>query len=682
MIGTFRKELRLYFSTVSGYSYSAVFAAISGAFFIMANLMPADGDIKAFFSSFYPSVNFMIPILTMKLCSEERRIRTDELLKTSPARLSGVVAGKFFAALSVFAGCFAVTAAFPLILAACGSVLAVEAAGGYAGMILLASSLIAVGIFISACSENQIVSAVLTYAVFFALHVMNGAGSAMGGALGEILARLSPTGRFIRFANGIFDPSDAVFYISVTVFFLYLSAKRMERDRVPPERARNVRAVLALSAMLFALINICSSLAVRRFDLSADMTGNRLYEVSPAAVRYAGSIASPVTVTVVSDEGSFPEMLGEMLRRIAGTSRRIAVRYADPYENPLLVDRYRQLGYSPMVSDVLVEGENGVRLVKYGDIFVRRDGEIHGIQLEQQLVSAMLAVSSGTGDRRRAAFTSGHGERSSAALRDMISSNGFELDDVYVGAGISKDADVLVIAGPSRDFTPEEAGEVGAYLSGGGKVMAFTGPSERPFTNLGALFAEWGAELMDGVVTEKRAYAAGSPTNVIPRYAPHDINLYFAENPYYVVMPASRGIVTDGEKTGFYGTRPLLLSTSGSVVTGPGGDESGPFTLASISELRGEGGESSALFVAGSAGMYSDDIMDTPSYANGGFLTRTLEYMTRGAASVVIPPKTVVPPRIAVTRNVTAVTAFVYLLALPLVILTAGTLVRASRMRR
>ncbi|MDR1379754.1 MAG: Gldg family protein [Synergistaceae bacterium] len=712
MTGTFQKELRLYFSTASGYAFFAVFIVIAGALFIVANLMPADGDIKSFFSSFFPSVNFMIPILTMRLYAEERKTRTDELLLTSPAGVAVVVVGKFLASLFVFVACLAVSAVFPLILAGCGAPPSVESVGGYVGLVLLASALIAVGLFISTCSENQIVSAILTYAVFFALHLASGARSlAGGGTLGEtfsfsfsfsffslifsLISSLSLTGRFIRFANGLFDPSGVIFYFSVTVFFLYLSIRHIERARIAPERKHASRTIFALSALLFILVNLCSSIAAQKFDLSIDMTENRLYALSPAAVQAVNSLASPITVTVVSDEESFPDVLSEMLRRLSRASRHVGVRYADPYENPLLIDHYRQLGYAPDVSDILVEGERGIRLIKYGDLFLRRNGDIYGIQLEQQLVNAALAVSSGTsGTRRKAVFTFGHGERSSSALRNLFSSNGFKLKDIYAGSGIDGDVNVAVIAGPSRDFTLEEREAVGAYLSKGGKIMAFIGPGESPFVNLGALLAEWGIVLMDGVIVEERAYAAGSPTNVIPRYAPHEINLYFAKNPYYVVMPVPRGIEVDGDKTGIYGTQALLSSTSDSFVAGIDGEsKAGPFSLAALSERSVAGGARAGLFVAGSVEMYADNIMETPSYANNGFLARTLEYLMNlvnvadsnaltGAAAFSIPPKTIAPPVIAVPRSVLTATTTVFLFVLPLVALSGGALICATRRRR
>ncbi|MDR1967047.1 MAG: Gldg family protein [Synergistaceae bacterium] len=690
MRGTLQKELRTYFSTISGYAFAAVFTAISGAMFVMTNLMPANGDIKSFFSSFFPSIMFLIPILTMRLYAEERKMKTDELILTSPVRTSDIVAGKFLAAFAVFAGCLALAAVFPLILARRGASEPLAAIGGYAGMAMLGASLIAIGLFISVRSENQIAAATLTYAVFLALHIAGGAKSAVGSeAIAAALSALSPTGRFIRFANGIFDPADAIFFLSVTAIFLYMSARDAGFTRMGPAQRRRSRVILALSLCLFFLTNACASLSSKKFDLALDMTGDKLYSVSRAALESAGRISAPVTLTVFSGESDFPDAMAEMLRRFAGAFRNVIVKYADPYENPLLVDHYRQMGHSPGVSDILVEGDSGARLVKYDDLFVRRGGEAYGIQLEQRVVSAMRAVSSGEGGTQKsAAFTMGHNERPSAALRNLFSSNGYETWDAYVGQGIDPGVGVVVVAGPARDFAPDEADALASYLSEGGKVMAFIGPGEARFDNLGALLAGRGIALMDDMVVEERAYAAGSPINIIPRYAPHSINLYFADNPYYVVMPASRGFEIRGGSAGAGGAEAVLVSTSGSFAapsagaSEPQGASRGPFAVAAIAERAAPSGRNQALFAAGSIGMYADGIMETQAYANRDFLASVLNYLTDGDTAVSIPPKTIAPPAIAVTWGAIAATGSIFVMLLPAAMLAGGAFICASRRRR
>jgi hypothetical protein len=110
-------------------------------------------------------------------------------------------------------------------------------------------------------------------------------------------------------------------------------------------------------------------------------------------------------------------------------------------------------------------------------------------------------------------------------------------------------------------------------------------------------------------------------------------------------------------------------------------EKAGPFLLASLSERSIARNGRSALFVAGSVGMYSDNIMETPSYANNDFLAGVLNYLT-DAAAVAIPPKTIAPPMIAVSQGVVAATGTVFLFVLPPAILAGGALFCAARRRR
>ncbi|MDR1875918.1 MAG: Gldg family protein, partial [Synergistaceae bacterium] len=571
---------------MSGYVFAAVFWFLAGAYFLAANLVPQNGDIRAFFSSFFPTIMFMVPILTMRLYAEERKMKTDELLLTSPAALSGIMFGKFLAALAVFVAIMSLTAIFPLILAAFGASPSgvsdpLAVIGCFTGMVLMTSSLVAVGLWISVHSENQIAAATVTCAVFLTLHLLNGAGAIVGDrTAAALLSSLSPTGRFIHFANGIFDPADVVFYVSVTALFLFLSARAPDRKRLSAAFERQSRVILALSLCLFVLVNVFAWLAGQRFDVRFDMTGERLYAPSPPAIESVRSLFASgsssgssfsVVISVISDEESFPPVLREMLRRLEKLSPRIDVRYVDPWENPAFVNHYRQLGHAPGASDILVEGPSGVRLLRYGDLFVYRDKtvngirEVHGIQLEQMLMSAMKSVIK-NGASPRAAFTVGHNERPSGALKNLFSSNGCLVENLYVGAGVGLDpnADIIVLAGPSRDFSREEADALRDWLSKGGKLAAFLGPDGGPYPNLGGLLRDWNMELADGLVLEEKAYAAGSPVNVIPQYAPHPVNLYFVENPSYAVMPRARAIKIVGKGPGAFTPEALLVSTSGS----------------------------------------------------------------------------------------------------------------------
>ena len=162
MSAVYRKEMRQYFHSVIGYVFLAIFLFINAFYFLLQNLLTRSGDITDYFQATITLEMFLMPMLTMRSFSEEKKQKTDLLLYTMPVDCGHVVLAKFLAAESMFLLGLAVTLAFPVILALCGSVQVWITLGNYIGIILLMSTFIAIGIFVSALTENQIVSAVIS----------------------------------------------------------------------------------------------------------------------------------------------------------------------------------------------------------------------------------------------------------------------------------------------------------------------------------------------------------------------------------------------------------------------------------------------------------------------------------------------------------------------------------------
>ncbi|MEO8408966.1 MAG: ABC transporter permease [Propionivibrio sp.] len=224
MKAIYLKELRGYFTSMIGYIYLAVFLLISGFIFATGNLLSQNGDIKSYFAAISSVLIFLVPLLTMRLFSEERKLRTLQLLFSMPVSLADIVFGKFLATLTVIGIGLAVTLLYPLILAIYGSFEALVVLGNYVGLSLLVAACIAIGLFISALTENQIIAAVVSYSVLLALWLLDSASqNVIGGAAGKYLRYLSLNAHFNEFAYGIFNPADLVFFVTLTLLFLGFS---------------------------------------------------------------------------------------------------------------------------------------------------------------------------------------------------------------------------------------------------------------------------------------------------------------------------------------------------------------------------------------------------------------------------------------------------------------------------
>lgn len=232
MGAVYKKELWQYFHSMVGYVFLCIFLLLSGYYFSVGNLLSQNGDIKGFFSSMILVIMFLIPMLTMRSFSEERKMRTDQLLLASPVPLGRIVLGKFLAVLTVFSVGLAVTLTYIVILAVFGSFEFLVVFGNYFGTLIAASAFIAVGMFLSALTENQVVAGVISYSTLLGLWLIGFVGSYIAkGPIHTLVTYLSLSNKFNEFAMGIFSMSSVVYYGSITVLFLFLTTRILEHRR-------------------------------------------------------------------------------------------------------------------------------------------------------------------------------------------------------------------------------------------------------------------------------------------------------------------------------------------------------------------------------------------------------------------------------------------------------------------
>ncbi len=232
MIAIFKRDLKSYFTSPLGYVFIAAFLAVMNVFFYLYNVYPAQSSLSTVFNFMVYILIFVTPLLTMRLFSEEFKQKTDQLLLTSPVRISGIVVGKFLAALAIFAIALAVTLVYVVIIAAHGQPNIRELLANYLAMFCVASAFISIGVFISSLTENQLVSAVLTLAVFLVLYLVDTSGFGADNAiLNNIIYSISLFVRYTTISNGVLTLSDIVFYISVAAVFLFATTRVIEKKR-------------------------------------------------------------------------------------------------------------------------------------------------------------------------------------------------------------------------------------------------------------------------------------------------------------------------------------------------------------------------------------------------------------------------------------------------------------------
>lgn len=228
MLAIMRKEIKSYFYSPVAYVLIGLFTVLASLFFL-PNLQYQFGDFNSNLSSMGFMLIFIVPILTMRIIADDRKNRTDVLLVTSPISITGIVLGKYLATLFVFIVLTLITFIYPTILIAFGANLTVQLVGGYIGFILLGASFIAIGVFSSSLTENQVVAAVIAFVSLLIIWLASSLSYMIGGFASRILNWFSLLSRYEDFNRGIIGLSSIVYYISFIAVFLFVTVRVIEK---------------------------------------------------------------------------------------------------------------------------------------------------------------------------------------------------------------------------------------------------------------------------------------------------------------------------------------------------------------------------------------------------------------------------------------------------------------------
>lgn len=232
MQAIYKRELKSYFSSAIGYVVIATFVFFASVFFVSVNIMTDTPNMSGVFSNMMLVYVFIVPIITMRTFSEEKRQKTDQALLTAPVSLFGIVMGKFLAALTVYAIGMSCTVIFALIIGMSGTLDTWVVVGNFVGMLLLGAALISVGVFISSLTESQVISAIATIFILLLLFLLSNFASATSNSTFQaIITSISISNRYQNFSIGIFDLSDTVFYLSMCAIFSFLTVRVLEKRR-------------------------------------------------------------------------------------------------------------------------------------------------------------------------------------------------------------------------------------------------------------------------------------------------------------------------------------------------------------------------------------------------------------------------------------------------------------------
>ncbi len=231
MLAILKREFRAYFQAPLGYVFVSAMFFFSGYYFFTYNLYGNTTNMSKLFELLFPVVLFLVPVLTMRLISEEKRSGTDQLLLTAPVSRLGIVLGKYCASASVFLIAISATLLQAVIMSFFATPDWPVILGNFIGLLLLGITLIAICMFLSALTESQLIAAVTGFVVSLFLMLVDALALVVNSSVLQAFFRnLSFNNRYTSFTLGVLELPNIVFFLSISMLFVLLTVAVLDKE--------------------------------------------------------------------------------------------------------------------------------------------------------------------------------------------------------------------------------------------------------------------------------------------------------------------------------------------------------------------------------------------------------------------------------------------------------------------
>ncbi|MCM1154612.1 MAG: Gldg family protein [Roseburia sp.] len=704
MMAIYKKEIRAFFHSFIGWLFLAVNLFMFGVYFTVYNMISGYPDIAYVLQSVVFLFMILVPVLTMRGFSEERKLKTDQLILTAPVGIGKIVLGKYLALLSVFAIPVVIIGIMPPVLSLFGAFQMGSSYTALCGYFLYGALGLAVGLFLSSLTESIVVSAVLTFVVMFLGYLMSGICSIIsqtGNLVTKFLGAFDMVDRFDEMLNGNFYVPSVVYYLSGTFLFLFATVQSIKKRRYSISGSGFKEGLLSLGKIVVAIeltiaVNILAAKLPENM-LSIDVTSNRLYTLTDETKEMVSAITEDITLYVLVGEDYKDINLDKTLRKIEELSEHITVTYVDPTVNPYFYSNYSL--EEPAANSIIAVGPERSRIIDYDSIYEYEiysyyEYQITGYDGEGQIVSALAYVT--TDEMPKIYVTGGHQELEleerflQAIQKENIVCEPLSLINVEA---VPEDAQALIINAPLNDFSTDDTDKVLAYLEKGGNAVIVPSWTEEELPNFEKILAYYGVEVDKGIIIE-------GDTDRYYQQIPYLIFPYINETPITdrlldvaVFSPYAQGLLYGGMEGVYY--TPLLETSESSYSKSyeqselevasefkkEEWDSGGPFVIALHAEKTTENDAVSHAVIVGVEFFFTTDADSIVPGNNVKFFGSVLSALTDHENSILIPVKQYTQ-LLAFSTRTAAIVGVIAIVVIPLCCLLAGLGIWLYRRRK
>jgi ABC-2 type transport system permease protein len=740
MLAVFKREFKAYFQSVIGWLFVAAVLALFGLYFYVYNLMQGYPYIYYPLSAITIIFLFAVPILTMRSFAEDRKNKTDQLMLVAPVPLGKIVAGKYLAMVAVFTIDIIIFCFAPILLGIFGTVPYGECYIAIFAFWLYGCSTIAVGMFISALTESQVIAAVLTFAVLFVSYMMNGITgliSSSGNIVTKILNCFDLYSPFESFEGGCLDLTSLLYYLTVIVLFCFLTVQSIQKRRWSMSKKTLSTGVfsvttIAVACALAVVVNLVASVIPSNFT-ALDFSYAQLYSITDDTKEAMAALNDDITIYALVSENSKDAKIDGVLSRYEDLSNHIKVKYIDPSSQPYFYQDYTDS--APTTNSLIVVSDARSRVIDYYDIYDYEQNidystysytnELVGFDAEGQLTSAIQYVTMDSEELPVIYQITGHDESSVGSdFTEAITKANMTLSSIELlnEDAVPDDAEAIIINAPQTDFNAADAQKVIDYLAAGGKAIIIGSYSESELTNFNSILEAYDVSFTKGVIAENDSqyyYKMGGPFYLLPSVNSSDYTSGLSGS--YIYVPASVGITypeeteedtesadteevaeateseestEDADAVDTTISYTSLADTSSDAVAknNPNemqdygyedGDEYGPFSVGLSVEQAVDSDNTTQIVVFGSPYVFSDEASQLTAN-NPTLFSDVISVLVpeTGAGGNVIPEKSFTLGNITVSALYSIIIGIIFMFVVPIVLLGIGIAIFVIRRKK
>ena len=692
----FIRELRAYFHSFFGWLFVAVYTAFCSLFMVYINFYNGVVYLSRTINSMVVILMFIFPLLTMRIIAGEKRNKTDQLLLTSPVKVTSIVFGKFLSLVTILVFSNLVLFLGILIMSGYGETPFKESILSVLSLILFGAMLAAIGVFMSSITEHQFVAAILTYGAYiffwFVPQLLRSyfATNAFVATISKSIDILAP---FEKMFSGILNLKDVFYVLSVIAISLILSIRvfgknSLEASLVGARKFFVTTAGIVVSIIAIIVANVLIGRISDKYT-QFDFTKMSYFSITQNTKNFLKDLDQDVTIHILSDPTHVDGTLKVYLEQYEAHSKHIKLKYHPLTTEPSFYIKYTN--EQPSEGSVIVECGSRFRIIDSEDYYItsysfdqatyQYVANLVGVDMEGQLTAAISRVLS---DKEYKVYNLvGHSEGTlSQTTLDQMSRAGFTVEDLSLLSEnhIPEDCDILIVNSPLDDLPQSDCQLIQTYMNNGGSAVFIASLDICETVNYDALISSFGARVTEGIIWDKDASYTfqGIGYYLIPDIVTHQIT-----DRVYAKNKANLFIQTRGfelvEEDPDVSVEALYASSESSIIATT--DEEGylqekegtegAYAVACYCEKYGKDATAKAA-IFGSYAFLEQEPDEFTSYANTEVVVDSMCFMCDMSLDSAVPYKSYEASPIVMPVRTVAFLGIILVIIIPLAEIAAG----------